>query len=122
MAPAMTMNAGPALPLTHPAPRMSARIARAMLAGAMLAGASRMAAQPSGGPYGPLAETYAVPAGAAHVYFVSPDGHAEAPGTSLEQPTTIAAAVARVVTGDAIILRGGTGQAPGQVRRRSTHP
>lgn len=65
-------------------------------------------AQPSGGPYGPLRQTYAVPTAAAHVYYVAPDGKADAAGTSLEQPTTLDSAIARVVTGDAIILRGGT--------------
>ncbi|MFG6469041.1 right-handed parallel beta-helix repeat-containing protein [Roseateles sp. BYS87W] len=64
-------------------------------------------AQPSGGPYGPVAQSYPVPK-AAHVYFVAPDGRPEAPGTTLAQPTTLEAAVARVVTGDAIVLRGGT--------------
>ncbi len=65
-------------------------------------------AQPSGGPYGPLAQTYEVPANAAQVYYVAPDGQSGAPGTTLDQPTTIETAIARVVTGDAIILRGGT--------------
>ncbi|NCT83416.1 MAG: right-handed parallel beta-helix repeat-containing protein [Comamonadaceae bacterium] len=64
-------------------------------------------AQPSGGPYGPVPQRYAVPQ-AAHVYFVAPDGKAAAPGTSLAAPTSIEAAVARVVSGDAIVLRGGT--------------
>ncbi len=64
-------------------------------------------AQPSGGPYGPLPQRYAVPK-AAHVYFVAPDGRAEAAGSSLSEPTTIEAAMARVVTGDAIVMRGGT--------------
>ena len=67
-----------------------------------------LSAQPSGGPYGPRPQTYTVPADAAHVYYVAPDGSAAAPGTSLETPTTLAAAIERVVTGDAIILRGGT--------------
>ena len=65
-------------------------------------------AQPSGGPYGPLRQTYALPAGAAHTYYVAPDGKAEAAGMTLEQPTTLAAALAKAVTGDAVILRGGT--------------
>jgi hypothetical protein len=65
-------------------------------------------AQPSGGPYGPVPQTYAVPADAAHVYYVAPDGRADAPGTTLAQPSTLEAAIARVTTGDAIILRGGT--------------
>ena len=63
-------------------------------------------AQPSGGPYGPIDQRYEVPK-AAHVYYVAPDGKAEASGTALEQPTTLASAIDRVVTGDAVILRGG---------------
>jgi hypothetical protein len=65
-------------------------------------------AQPSGGPYGPIQQRYEVPKSAAHVYYVAPDGQADAPGTTLAQPTTLESAIARVVTGDAIILRGGT--------------
>ena len=65
------------------------------------------AAQPSGGPYGPVQLRYDIPA-AARVYYVAPDGRAEASGASLEQPTTLEAAIAKVVTGDAIVLRGGT--------------
>jgi len=65
-------------------------------------------AQPSGGPYGPLPETYVVPKNAAHVYYVAPDGQSNASGASLTEPTTLAAAIEQVVTGDAIILRGGT--------------
>jgi hypothetical protein len=41
------------------------------------------------------------------VYYVAPDGKADAPGTALDQPTTLASAIDRVVTGDAVILRGG---------------
>jgi hypothetical protein len=63
-------------------------------------------AQPSGGPYGPQSQTYEVPAGATHVHYVSPDGSADARGTSIDAPTTLESAIARVVTGDAIILRG----------------
>ena len=65
-------------------------------------------AQPSGGPYGPIQRNYALPENAAHIYYVAPDGDTNAPGTTLAQPTTIESAVERVVTGDAIILRGGT--------------
>ena len=65
-------------------------------------------AQPSGGPYGPLPKTYRVPKNAAHVYYVAPDGQTDASGASLAEPTTLASATERVVTGDAIILRGGT--------------
>ncbi|AOS44472.1 hypothetical protein Verru16b_01534 [Lacunisphaera limnophila] len=84
--------------------RLPALLLTALLA---LGLAPALSAQPSGGPYGPLPQTYEVPATAAHVYYVAPDGAADAPGT-LEKPTTLAAAVTRVVTGDAIILRGGT--------------
>lgn len=64
-------------------------------------------AQPSGGPYGPVPQRYAVPK-AAHVYFVAPDGKAEASGASINAPTSIESAITRVVTGDAIVMRGGT--------------
>ncbi len=63
-------------------------------------------AQPSGGPYGPVEQVYEIPK-APHVYYVAPDGKADASGTSLDQPTTIESAIARVVTGDVIVLRGG---------------
>jgi parallel beta-helix repeat protein len=65
-------------------------------------------AQPSGGPYGPQPQKYELPSGAAHIHYVAPDGQADAPGMSLEQPTTLESAISRVVTGDAIIMRGGT--------------
>jgi hypothetical protein len=63
-------------------------------------------AQPSGGPYGPIDRRYEIPK-AAHVYYVAPDGKADSPGTTLEQPTTLEAAIERAVTGDAIVMRGG---------------
>jgi len=63
-------------------------------------------AQPSGGPYGPIDQRYELPK-ANKVYFVAPDGKADAPGIEVAQPTTIEAAMERVVTGDAIVLRGG---------------
>ena len=63
-------------------------------------------AQPSGGPYGPIQQTYEIPK-AHRVYYVAPDGRADAPGTTLAEPTTIEAAIAKVVTGDAIVMRGG---------------
>jgi len=65
-------------------------------------------AQPSGGPYGPQPQKYELPSNAAHIYYVAPDGHTDAPGMSLEQPTTLESAISRAVTGDAIIMRGGT--------------
>jgi hypothetical protein len=65
-------------------------------------------AQPSGGPYGPIPQTYSLPAKAAHVYYVATDGKADAAGTTLAEPTTLEAAIENVVTGDAIVMRGGT--------------
>ncbi len=73
---------------------------------AVFALASIAYAQPSGGPYGPIDQRYEIPK-AAHVYYVSPDGKADSPGTTLELPTTIESAIERVVTGDGIVLRGG---------------
>lgn len=64
-------------------------------------------AQPSGGPYGPIPQSYARP-NAAHVYYVAPDGQAAAAGTTLAEPTTLESAFERVVSGDAIVMRGGT--------------
>lgn len=62
---------------------------------------------PSGGPYGPVHKHYELPKDARQIYVVSPDGKPDAQGT-LDEPTTIDSAFARVVTGDAIVLRGGT--------------
>jgi hypothetical protein len=73
---------------------------------ALLIPVATATAQPSGGPYGPIHQTYEVPK-AAHVYYVAPDGQADAPGTALARPTTLESAIARVVTGDAIVMRGG---------------
>jgi len=62
--------------------------------------------QPSGGPYGPIDQRYEIPK-AAHVYYVAPDGRADSPGLAREQPTTLEAAIDRVASGDAIVMRGG---------------
>jgi parallel beta-helix repeat protein len=64
-------------------------------------------AQPSGGPYGPVQKKYELPEVSGTIYYVSPDGKEDATGTSLKNPATIEAAIAKVKTGDAIILRGG---------------
>jgi len=63
-------------------------------------------ANPYEGPYGPIETNYELPP-AKHIYFVAPDGVSDATGTELSQPTTIESALSRVVSGDAIILRGG---------------
>jgi len=57
--------------------------------------------------YGPIDKVYEVPQIAGTVFFVAPDGDPLADGLSLETPTTIEEAIARVVTGDAIVMRGG---------------
>ncbi len=67
-----------------------------------------IAAQPSGGPYGPIGQTYKLPKAAGKIYYVAPDGKAEETGRKLAKPTTLTAAIERVVTGDAIVMRGGT--------------
>lgn len=71
-------------------------------------------AQPSGGPYGPRQQRYELPA-SGRVVFVAPEGRAEADGAALERPTALAAAIARVVTGDTIVLRGGSYRTGGLV-------
>jgi hypothetical protein len=65
-------------------------------------------AQPSGGPYGPIRQAYTPPTGAGTIYYVAVDGLANQSGTSLEKPTALEAAIERVRTGDAIVMRGGT--------------
>ena len=68
---------------------------------------SIIAAQPSGGPYGPIRQTYELPKVAGKVYYVAPDGDAKVSGETLAKPTTLESAIERVKTGDAIIMRGG---------------
>lgn len=69
---------------------------------------STVIAQPSGGPYGPIWQTYELPKAVGKIYYVASDGQAEQTGESLTKPTTLEAAIERVRTGDAIILRNGT--------------
>lgn len=75
--------------------------------GCILLSFTTLMAQPSGGPYGPVRHTYELPQ-ASNIYYVAVDGQAEQIGKSFDKPTTLAAAIARIKTGDAIILRGGT--------------
>jgi len=65
-------------------------------------------AQPSGGPYGPVRQTWQLPKTEGKIYYVAPDGKKEATGETLSSPTTIEEAIERVNTGDVIIMRGGT--------------
>ena len=73
------------------------------------------AAQPSGGPYGPIWQNYELPKVEGQIYYVAPDGKAENSGASLDEPTTLRAVIEQVKTGDAIILRGGTYRTGGLV-------
>ncbi|MBN1952754.1 MAG: right-handed parallel beta-helix repeat-containing protein [Bacteroidales bacterium] len=64
-------------------------------------------AQPSGGPYGPIAVEYKIPETAKTIFYVAPDGDAARPGQDLNQPTQLDVAVSRARTGDVIVLKGG---------------
>lgn len=70
------------------------------------ASASIAPAAPSGGPYGPVQLNYELPK-AKRIYYVAPNGKTDASGATLEQPTTVEAAIAQVSTGDAIVFRDG---------------
>jgi len=65
-------------------------------------------AQPSGGPYGPVQKYYDLPDINGKIYFVAPDGKEENSGETVKKPTTLEKAISTVVTGDAIVMRGGT--------------
>ena len=58
--------------------------------------------------YGPIPMVYELPEVSGAIYYVAPDGDPAAEGSTLEAPTTIEAAISRVSTGDALVLRGGT--------------
>lgn len=73
----------------------------------VLLGMLPLTAQPSGGPYGPIRQTYELPAVSGKIYYAAPDGKSEASGESLANPTTIESAIKRVKSGDVIVLRGG---------------
>ncbi len=90
----------------HPVQHSARRYRWSPLLLSLLFAAAAAYAQPSGGPYGPIDQRYNIPK-AAHVYYVTPDGKTESSGKALKQPTTIEAAIERVVTGDAIVMRGG---------------
>ena len=80
----------------------------------LVAGTPVLTGQPSGGPYGPIQQRYEIPQ-ANRVYYVAPNGDANSEGRALERPTTLESAIARVVTGDAIVMRGGTYRTGGLV-------
>ncbi len=68
----------------------------------------RALTQPSGGPYGPILQTWELPQVEGRIYYVAPDGDASQKGEKPDRPTTLESAIEKVVTGDAIIMRGGT--------------
>ncbi len=70
-------------------------------------GSLSVLSQPSGGPYGPVQQTYEIPEDAGQIYYVAPDGETENKGETANEPTTLETAVEKVKTGDVIILRGG---------------
>ncbi len=72
-------------------------------------------AAPSGGPYGPIRQNYDLPKVTGKIYYAAPDGKAENNGETLKKPTTLEKAIEKVVTGDAIVLRGGTYRTGGLV-------
>jgi len=71
-------------------------------------GVHQALSQPSGGPYGPVQQKYALPEGHGKVFYVAVDGKAESTGETVAKPTTLEAAIERVRTGDVVVLRGGT--------------
>lgn len=75
---------------------------------ALVAGFFLAQAQPSGGPYGPLQQDYPMPKTSGKIFYVAPEGDAASQGDQLSTPTTLEQAVTRVVTGDVIVMRGGT--------------
>ncbi len=58
--------------------------------------------------YGPQAHVYEQPNIQGTIYYVAPDGNNDASGMEIEHPTTIESAIAKTVSGDAIVMRGGT--------------
>ena len=73
----------------------------------LLSGCSQPAQKEEPVEYGPRARTYELPSVPGAVYYVAPDANASSDGLAPNSPTTIEAAIEKVVTGDAIILRGG---------------
>jgi hypothetical protein len=73
----------------------------------IVAGLAMTAAQPSGGPYGPIGQKYDLPAGSGTIFYVAVDGQEGQSGESARAPTTLEAAMEQVRTGDVIVMRGG---------------
>lgn len=88
--------------------KLTAFFRTAATAGLFVAFLVTAGAQPSGGPYGPVRQAWPVPEKAGRIIYVAPDGDVKAPGESAAAPATIETAIANAVTGDVIIMRGGT--------------
>jgi parallel beta-helix repeat protein len=88
--------------------KLTAFFRTAAVAALFIALVTSAAAQPSGGPYGPVRQVWQIPDKAGKIIYVAPDGDASAPGDKITAPSTIEAAIAKATTGDVIIMRGGT--------------
>ncbi|MBP7508098.1 MAG: right-handed parallel beta-helix repeat-containing protein [Prolixibacteraceae bacterium] len=63
---------------------------------------------PDKNSYGPQSITYDLPDVKGKIYFVAPNGAPDSEGIDSLKPSSIESAIAKAVTGDAIIMRGGT--------------
>ena len=88
--------------------KWSLRFSLSALLCSVISGPTPVSAQPSGGPYGPIQQTYQLPEVSGKIYYVAVDGKSDESGAMLSKPTTLESAIEKVNTGDAIVLRGGT--------------
>ncbi|MDX9729277.1 MAG: right-handed parallel beta-helix repeat-containing protein [Bacteroidales bacterium] len=88
--------------------KLTAFFRTAAITALIVASLATAQAQPSGGPYGPIRQLWTVPLNAGRIFYVAPHGDKNAPGETVAAPATIETAISRAVTGDVIILRGGT--------------
>ncbi|HCM59136.1 MAG TPA: hypothetical protein DIS74_01920 [Bacteroidales bacterium] len=88
--------------------KLTAFFRTAAITALIVASLATVQAQPSGGPYGPVRQLWTVSQNAGRIIYVAPDGDKNAPGETLTAPATIETAISKAVTGDVIILRGGT--------------
>ena len=101
--------------MPRPSPKSILADRGGWLATLLLASCLSVHAQPSGGPYGPQAQSYEIPAAAPHVFYVAPEAKPDGASNTLEQPVSIDSAIARATTGDVLVLRGGTYRVGGLV-------
>jgi parallel beta-helix repeat protein len=88
--------------------KLTAFFRTAAIAALIVASLTKVQAQPSGGPYGPVRQSWPVPQNTGRIFYVAPDGDKNAPGETASAPSTIETAISTAVTGDVVILRGGT--------------